>query len=362
MRVCARLWLALVVVSASLGDVQFHVDVVEPLPGQVVPYGRPVKLVADIAADRAFDASAVRLCLEVDLRPHSCFALTHPGRPRIHDLPVGRHSIAASLQRANGTAGGGGAAGGLVLARPLPVTFFVERPERLALPKLGDLHRMAIACGTDKGLAEHAFTLAYAQYFEPLRERDLRVLEIGVRGGSSLQLWHAYFPRATIVGLDVSMKDTDVSALGGRVVALECDQSDPAALQRVVDRVGGEFDIVIDDGGHTMQQQQVSLGFLFPHLKPGGLYVIEDLHTSKASFYERELYNPTAATSTLALLYDLINHDRVPSGTFLDAAQAKYVERHTDFVDVRFRKGAHGERAPRRQAGSLLAVIGKLPS
>ena len=42
---------------------------------------------------------------------------------------------------------------------------------------------------------------------------------------------------------------------------------------------GNDFDIIIDDGGHTMKQQQISLGILFFAVKSGGYYVIEDLHT-----------------------------------------------------------------------------------
>ena len=353
----ARLALAaftVLVADAGLQGIDFFVDVVEPLPGQLVQHGAPVKLVADVTASRAFAPELVQLCILVDHRQHSCIALSHPGRPRIRNLPVGRHSIDVELRSKDR---------GEVLFRALSVTLFVERYERVELARLGSLHELAVACGTDKSVAEHYYTRYYARYLEPLREapRALRILEIGVRGGSSLQLWHAYFPRATIIGIDISLKNTNLAGLSERVTVMECDQSDPVALQRVIDRVGGEFDVIIDDGGHTMQQQQVSLGFLLPHLAPGGLYIVEDLHTSKSSFYERQLYNPTGAPTTLALLNSLIDADTLPAGSYLTPAQARYAENHTEFVDILFRRAARGERAPRRQAGSLMAILGKRP-
>src|SRR6185503_20962416 len=90
---------------------------------------------------------------------------------------------------------------------------------------------------------------------------------------------HDYLPQATIHGLDVA--EAPIPAWPS-LRAHRGDQASRLHLNRLIERIGADFDLIVDDGGHTMEQQQVSLGFLFPQLRPGGLYVIEDLHTSFA--------------------------------------------------------------------------------
>jgi hypothetical protein len=134
--------------------------------------------------------------------------------------------------------------------------------------------------GTLMGEA-HGYTLVYERWFESMRNEPLRLLEIGVWNpqmpGASLKAWYEYFPNATIFGYDIvdaHRFDND------RVRTFVGDQSDPADLARFAESSGGEFDIIMDDGSHLDMHQQVSLACLFPHLKPGGQYFIEDLHVS----------------------------------------------------------------------------------
>ena len=123
----------------------------------------------------------------------------------------------------------------------------------------------------------HYFAV-YHRHLERWRGRRPRVLEIGVYQGGSLDLWDHYFgPGATLVGIDIdeaAVRMADPS----RTVVLG-DQADPAFLRSVVERYG-PFDIVIDDGGHTMEQQIVSIETLFPAVVDGGIYLVEDTHTS----------------------------------------------------------------------------------
>lgn len=118
---------------------------------------------------------------------------------------------------------------------------------------------------------ESHFIEAYQKHFAGLNPK--RVLEIGVQGGGSLKIWRDMFPEAEIVGVDIDpecKKHEDE-----RITVQIGSQSDVKFLESL-----GEFDIIIDDGGHTMTQQQVSLKWLMPQLREGGIYVIEDLHTS----------------------------------------------------------------------------------
>ncbi len=113
----------------------------------------------------------------------------------------------------------------------------------------------------------------YDSHFKEYLDKPIRLIEIGVQGGGSLSMWKEYFPKAKIVGVDID----DCSRFATEDIQIfRGDQADPKFLTSIP----GTFDIIIDDGGHTMKQQQVSFKHLFPRLNEGGMYVIEDLHTS----------------------------------------------------------------------------------
>ena len=135
--------------------------------------------------------------------------------------------------------------------------------------------------GSDK--FDHGFAPFYERFFRPVREEVKSVLEIGVADGASIRAWLDYFPNARIFGMDADATREDRYGNRGkwpqesdRFLAFEGDQANRGHLQRILE--WGPWDIVIDDGGHTMEQQQVSLGVLFPHTHM--FYVVEDLHTS----------------------------------------------------------------------------------
>jgi hypothetical protein len=118
----------------------------------------------------------------------------------------------------------------------------------------------------------------YHHHLERWRGRAPRVLEIGVYQGGSLDLWEHYFgPSAVLVGVDID--EAALHLADPRRTILLGDQADPEFLRSVVDQ-HGPFDIVIDDGGHTMEQQITSIETLFPLLADGGVYLVEDTHTS----------------------------------------------------------------------------------
>ena len=120
------------------------------------------------------------------------------------------------------------------------------------------------------------FTTIYDRELDVLKNEKISMLEIGISTGFSLKMWHDFFPNAMIYGMDIldcKQHDDD------RVKTLICDQSNREDLTECSNFLE-ELDLIIDDGGHMMKQQQVSLGVLFKKLKPGGIYFIEDLHTS----------------------------------------------------------------------------------
>jgi hypothetical protein len=118
----------------------------------------------------------------------------------------------------------------------------------------------------------------YERHLSRYRDTPARVLEIGVyRGGGLELLRHFLGPEARIVGIDND--EAARAAVAGRHPVEMGDQEDPEFLGGVADR-HGPFDVVIDDGGHRMRQQIVSVETLFPDLNDGGTYIVEDSHTS----------------------------------------------------------------------------------
>ncbi len=123
----------------------------------------------------------------------------------------------------------------------------------------------------------HYFPI-YSRHFAPYRGRPVRILEIGIYRGGSLDMWRWYFgDQVTLVGVDI---DEDARAASDPRHVVEIgDQTDADFLRRVAEQ-HGPFDIIIDDGGHEMQQQIVTTETLFPLLADGGVFLVEDTHTS----------------------------------------------------------------------------------
>jgi hypothetical protein len=130
---------------------------------------------------------------------------------------------------------------------------------------------------------DHYFDV-YERYFSKFRNKKITIVEIGVYQGGSLQMWRKYFGKeATIWGIDIdprckSLEDENTHILIG-------SQEDPLFLRSIIDKIG-MIDILIDDGGHTQDQQIVSFEELYQQVNPdGGIYLCEDVHTSYMNVY-----------------------------------------------------------------------------
>jgi cephalosporin hydroxylase len=133
----------------------------------------------------------------------------------------------------------------------------------------------------------HHYIPIYEQYFATLRHRPINMLEIGIQHGGGLHMWHRYFhPGSRIHGVDINPNCT-VPDLPN-VTATIGDQADPQFWADLLPKLG-PLDIVIDDGGHTMNQQIVSFDAIYPTMSPYGIYLVEDTHTSLwgGSFHDR---------------------------------------------------------------------------
>lgn len=143
------------------------------------------------------------------------------------------------------------------------------------------LQQIGYKNSTDKSDAIHSFNgksylYWYEKYLEEYRNKDACLLEIGIFNGNSLRTWQDYFSLAKINGIDIEDKKKHETQ---RIKTFQGDQSDPTFISSVLTQIGNP-DIIIDDGSHINHLTLKSFDLLFPSLKSGGIYIIEDLMCS----------------------------------------------------------------------------------
>ena len=147
------------------------------------------------------------------------------------------------------------------------------------------LTTMANEMLSDKGNTfydKHYYTRHYAKLFTPIREKVTGILEVGLnipQSGKktcpSLRMWADFFPAATIHGADINV---DVDVFNTKIHIHHVDQSNPESVQKLAHEFeANSLDIIIDDASHFSWDQQLTMVKLFPLLKSGGMYIIEDL-------------------------------------------------------------------------------------
>lgn len=149
----------------------------------------------------------------------------------------------------------------------------------------------------------------YQRLFNPLRDTPVRLLEVGVQNGGSLEIWAKYFPQAQLIlGCDINPACAQLSYTADKIQLIVGDINQPATLDAVFAH-SSEFDIVIDDGSHSSSDIIQTFCRLFPHLKQGGLYVAEDLHCSYWENYQGGLYHPRSSMAFFKALADVLNFE-----------------------------------------------------
>jgi 23S rRNA U2552 (ribose-2'-O)-methylase RlmE/FtsJ len=123
----------------------------------------------------------------------------------------------------------------------------------------------------------HYFDI-YHRHFQRYRGKPITVVEFGVSHGGSLQMWKSYFgAQARIFGIDINPRCKALSEPQIEIVI--GDQGNREFLRSLASQVG-DVDVLIDDGGHRMNQQIATFEELWPNIVDGGVFLIEDLHTS----------------------------------------------------------------------------------
>lgn len=210
------------------------------------------------------------------------------------------------------------------------------------------LSEIADSFGTDKGstgpsdsYGGHNYADIYEAYFSTLHNRPINILEIGIgakggrwdarivhgrnkNGAGSLKMWYEFLPKAKIFAIDIN-ESTQYN--NDRIRTFVVDQGSEEELRTFLKDIGDiEFDVIIDDGSHRPDHQQFSFSILFPHLKDGGLYFIEDLYENGKGDKSRDRHSVQTVLNTRAVFrtYQKTGHFSEPNALIDD----EYLEKH----------------------------------
>lgn len=160
----------------------------------------------------------------------------------------------------------------------------------------------------------HEYCEAYEFFLKDLRDKQFSMLEIGIggyehpdRGGESLRMWSQYFYNARIFGMDLHEK---TFPLPPRTKIYQGSQDDEGLLRHIMEVMQEKPKLIIDDASHNNILTIKTFQIAFPMLAPGGIYVVEDAHTS----YWMENFNGGVHTPITAMEYfkqqaDYLNHN-----------------------------------------------------
>ena len=148
----------------------------------------------------------------------------------------------------------------------------------------------------------------YEKWFSTYREKSITLLEIGVQNGGSLDLWSKYFKNGEkFVGCDINPKVAALNYEDSRIKIVVGAATEAAAFQQINSHALDGYDLIIDDGSHQSLDTISNFVSYFPTLKPGGIFVIEDMHCAYWPEYGGGYFNHRSAASFFKAISDLIN-------------------------------------------------------
>jgi hypothetical protein len=164
-------------------------------------------------------------------------------------------------------------------------------------------HIDASKYNTDKSVLSH-YLRNYERYFENFIDKEVRLLELGVKDGGSLLLWRDYFEKGLITGLDINQ--VELNDPSGRIRIYQGKQQDTQLLDQIARETAPDgFDVIIDDCSHIGVLSRISFWHLFDHhLKRGGIYAIEDWGTGYwDSFFDGVQYKRHSRSTDRSALF-----------------------------------------------------------
>ena len=129
---------------------------------------------------------------------------------------------------------------------------------------------------TSSKIKGHGYSIFYQKYFENLRSNNLKILEVGSFHGNASAALYFYFKKSKLFAADIY---PDLFRYrSNRIENFYVNSSDENSIQKnIIDKFSDNFDIIIEDAGHSLKDQIISLFMLFKKLNSGGLFIIEEL-------------------------------------------------------------------------------------
>jgi hypothetical protein len=172
-----------------------------------------------------------------------------------------------------------------------PPSNFADRVRRINIFAPTPMCLVMTKYGSDKGNSWHCYTAVYSALLGKLRNRPLRIFELGLgtnnpllastmgvdgRPGASLRGWREFFPQSLVFGADI---DRDILFTDNRIQTFYCNQLDSDAIRDLWAQPALQegMDLIIDDGLHRVSGNTTFLEGSLEHLRAGGLYVVEDI-------------------------------------------------------------------------------------
>lgn len=225
---------------------------------------------------------------------------------------------------------------GLVKNRTLDTAYYsifnITKPEGVEIVDMID-HYM-----TDKHHEHNFFNLIYNDLFKSLRNEVKKFVEVGIYDGESVRLWRDYFINAEIYGLDINPENAD-NKLGStnrdRLTLIKMDQSNVDEIESFSSS-HNDIDVILDDGSHRMYDQQITLAKMFKSLKSGGIFIIEDLHTSlEVPLPEKAWcgWGDPDKTITLDMLKEFQVNGKIISD-FMTEEEMEYLNNNIESIEV----------------------------
>lgn len=199
--------------------------------------------------------------------------------------------------------------------------------------KITDLDEIGVSQGTDKCFLRQDYLRHYARAFNHLRDQAFNLIEVGVLDGASMRVWEEYFPKATIVGIDIMPSAAHHAS--GRIKIEIGSQADPEFLSAICAKYPPL--IFIDDGSHMADHVLFSFERVFPLLISGGCYVMEDLYFHADRALDRRVGSASRLPRDLLAEWGrrLVDDELPAHATSLE----QYLHKSIDYIEM-IRKAA----------------------
>ena len=153
------------------------------------------------------------------------------------------------------------------------------------------------------------YVAEYDRLFQVYRDQPIRLLEIGVQNGGSLEIWGKFFTNAEkLVGCDINPDCAQLQFEDPRITIILANANTDEAQDLILAH-SSSLDIIIDDGSHQSGDIVRSFARYFDYLNDGGVYLAEDLHCSYWEDFEGGIFHPFSSIAFFKRLADTINHE-----------------------------------------------------